>query len=72
MPDGSMMEWPVPVITRIDTQKRDLTVGVLDGEVVMQQPGAGAPVIIPPSSDDALCDAVRRARAVASQMGRGL
>lgn len=70
MSDG-LMEWPVPVVTRIGAQKRDLTVSVLDGEVVMQPP-AGAQVIIPPTSDDALCEAIRSARQVASQLGREL
>jgi hypothetical protein len=69
MPD---MAWSVPVVTPVDAQRRQAKVEVTeDGEVRLRLPGT-APVILPPEADDELCDSIRRARAVANQMGMGL
>jgi hypothetical protein len=67
--DGQL-EWPVPVVTKADSTRRLLRLTIEDGEVVGRLQGQD--FIIPPGSDDAWCDAIKRARQVASQMGRGL
>jgi hypothetical protein len=70
MTDGQM-EWPVPVVTKADAQRRVLIFTVdEEGEVVADPPRT--PFIIPASSDDQLCDAIRDARKVAKGMGQGL
>lgn len=69
MSDGQL-EWTVPVVTKADSTRRLLRLTIEDGEVVGHLQGAD--FIVPPSSDDAWCDAITRARQVQSQMGRGL
>lgn len=69
MSDGQM-EWPVTVETLPDRRRQALKVAVADDEMVLI---IGRTVIVlPPSSDDQLCEAIRKGREVQQQMGRGL
>lgn len=60
------MKWTVPVILPPPTgQRRDLSVIVEDGEVLLVTP-FGARMRLPATSDAVLAEAVREARAVAN------
>lgn len=65
------MNWTVPVVALPTEQRRHFKVTVEDGEVLLVTP-FGAQMRLPVTSDDALCEAVREARAVANGTGTGL
>ena len=65
MADGQQMEWPVPVVTRVTAQRRQMTVLVGEDHEVVLAFGE-ARVTLPPTSDEQLCDAIRDARRYAN------
>lgn len=67
------MVWPVPVVTLVDTRRQQLVYRVTEtGDLVLQLPAGVREVVIPPTSDDEMCDSFHQARAVANAMGTGL
>lgn len=66
------MKWTVPVILPPPSaQRREMSVVVKDGEVLLVTP-FGAQMRLPVTSDEVLCEAIRQARAVANGTGQGL